>query len=275
MGTELDRRGVPTPLPAWSADANERAPDVVGAIHRDYVLAGATRHTTNTFRTRRRTVGERWRDLTARAVAIARAAVPRGHVVLGSIAPLEDCYRPDLSPADLDPFETRREHEDMARALVDAGVDALLCETFPHLTEARLALAAALSTGKPAWLALTPGPEGTLLTPRRVAACARDAMRDGAAAVLVNCVAAERALPYVEALAEVGAASGVPIGVYANAGHVDDRVGWRALDEEPERAAERYVALARRWVDAGARIVGGCCGTGVAHIQALSRAFGF
>ena len=54
LGTELMRRGVPTPLPGWSAHALETEPTVVEAIHRDYARAGATIHTTNTFRTRRR-----------------------------------------------------------------------------------------------------------------------------------------------------------------------------------------------------------------------------
>ena len=100
VGTELNARGVRTELPLWSAAANETHPEVVSAIHRDYAGAGATVHTTNTFRTRRRLMPGRWRELTTRAVELARGAVPRSHRVAGSIAPLEDCYRPDLSPPD-------------------------------------------------------------------------------------------------------------------------------------------------------------------------------
>ncbi len=274
MGTELDRRGVPTPLPLWSAGANASAPEVVRAIHRDYADAGATLHTTNTFRTRRRTVGARWRELATRAVSLAREAVPQGHLVLGSLAPLEDCYRPDLSPVDSDLAGTTAEHRELADALAQAGVDVLLCETFPHPREALLAVDQAVLTGRPTWLALTPGPIADLLTPGALAACAEEAARRGAQAVLVNCVASERALPYVAALAEVGARHRVPIGVYANAGHVDDAVGWRALDEDPERAAERYLVAARAWVDAGASLVGSCCGTGVPHVRALVGGIG-
>src|SRR5579883_1481352 len=95
LGTELARRGVATPAPAWSAHALDVAPEVVAAIHRDYVAAGATVHTTNTFRTKRRSVGDRWEELLKRAVRIARESVGELRVA-GSIAPLEDCYRPDL-----------------------------------------------------------------------------------------------------------------------------------------------------------------------------------
>ncbi len=271
LGTELDRRGVATPLPLWSAGANEHAADVVRAIHRDYASAGATLHTTNTFRTKARNVGERWRELASRAVRLARESVPHDHLVLGSIAPLEDCYRPDLSPADRDAIATRREHDALARHLAASGVDVLLVETFPHVGEALIAVDAALSTGVPTWIAMTPGPEGALLSPTRIAEAAAEAARRGAQAVFVNCVASERAQPFVDALAEVSARTGVPFGVYANAGHVDDAVGWRALDEDPSRAADRYAETARRWIASGASIVGSCCGTGVPHIEALAR----
>ena len=71
-GTELQRRGVDTGLPLWSARALIEAPEVLTAIHADYVAAGADIITTNTFRTHRRTLtragmGERTRELIARS----------------------------------------------------------------------------------------------------------------------------------------------------------------------------------------------------------------
>ncbi|MCX7808377.1 MAG: homocysteine S-methyltransferase family protein [Deltaproteobacteria bacterium] len=272
MGTELARRGVPTPLPAWSALANGDAPHVVAAIHRDYAEAGATIHTANTFRTKARQVGDRWRELSAQAIAIARGVLPQGHVVVASIAPLEDCYSPWLSPAEDDPLACKAEHAEFASWLAAQGVDCLLVETMPHPLEALLALEAAVSTGLPSWLALTPGPDGSLLSPVELAQCAEEGVRRGAQAIFVNCVAFDRALPYVEALSEVGARHNVPIGVYANAGHPDQSVGWQALDTDPELAATLYLQHATEWISAGASIVGGCCGTGVPHIRKLSQA---
>lgn len=262
IGTELDRRGVPTPLPWWSAGAIDDAPETLAAIHRDYALAGATVHTANPFRTKRRTVGDDWERLARRAVELARGAVPSGHRVAGSIAPLEDCYRPDLSPED-----PRPEHRELARALANARVDLLLCETFPHVGEALIAVEEAVATGVPTWLALTAGPDADLLTPRAMRDAAREAVQRGAAAVLVNCVPADRALELLEPLCELG----VPCGVYANAGRPDQRMGWRATDEEPREAAARYAAHARRWIDAGATLIGTCCGTGPAHVEALAQ----
>ncbi len=157
-GTELTRRGVDTTLPLWSAGALIHAPDVVRAIHADYVRAGAQIVTANTFRAHRRSLakgglGDRARELTHLAVRLVRDAIrqagpPTGqHVfVAGSIAPLEDCYSPHLVPPDA---ELAAEHAEMARCLAEAGVDVLLVETMNTIREARLAAEAARATGLP------------------------------------------------------------------------------------------------------------------------------
>lgn len=260
MGTELEARGVPIPSPVWSAYALEHAPEVVSAIHADYLRAGARVHTVNTFRTKARTYPETWATLARRAVDLARAAVPGG-LLAGCVAPLEDCYSPWMSPPDPGP-----EHRALAEVLAGAGCDLLLCETFPHVGEALAAVEACVATGRETWVAFTAGPEADLLDPDAMAAGAREAVALGAAAVLVNCVPASRTLAFLDAIASCG----VPFGAYANAGHPGEGLGWeRPLDDAPER----YADLAERWVEAGATLIGSCCGTGPAHIQALSRRF--
>ncbi len=261
MGTELEARGVPIPTPVWSAYALEHAPEVVAAIHRDYAAAGARVHTTDTFRTKRRTYPDRWEALARLAVRLARESVPAGQLVAGCVAPLEDCYSPWLSPPDPGP-----EHAELARVLADAGCDLLLCETFPHAGEALAALDACLETGRETWVAFTAGPEADLLSPEAMGRAAREAAARGAAAVLVNCVPAARTRPFLEAIS----AAGVPFGAYANAGHPAEGMGWTG---EAEAAAERYAALAEGWVAAGATLIGSCCGTGPAHTAALARRF--
>jgi S-methylmethionine-dependent homocysteine/selenocysteine methylase len=260
LGSQLSQRGVATDSPLWSAAAIDQAPDTIAAIHRDYVAAGASVHTTNTFRTQCRAVGDQWQRLTRKAVQLARENAG-GHRVAGSIAPLRDCYRPDLSPKN-----PRPEHHAMATLLADAGCDLLLCETFPHLGEAVVATEEAARTGVETWVALTAGPEADLLSPEQVAEGAKRAVDAGAAAVLVNCVPAAETLRFVLALEN--AKLRVPIGAYANAGSLDDQIGW---DAPPDTGAQTYLQLVRRWVDAGATIVGGCCGTGPPHIEAIAR----
>jgi S-methylmethionine-dependent homocysteine/selenocysteine methylase len=261
MGTELARRGVPTQMPAWSAHALAAAPETVAAIHRDYVAAGATVHTANTFRTKRRTLGARWEELARRAVRIARASVPPGQRVAGSIAPLEDCYRPDLSPG----VDSRDEHRELARVLADEGVDLLLCETFPSAIEARVAVEEAVRTGIETWVALTAGPDASLMTPKQMRDAARTCREIGAHALLVSCTPASQTLAFVERIAEVGA----PFGAYSNAGRPDEGVGWGG---DPNAGAHAYATFAMSWVGAGATVLGGCCGTGPEHVAQLARA---
>src|SRR5260221_3956648 len=131
-GTELNRRGVNTDLPLWSANALLTAPEVLGQIHADYIRAGAEMVTANTFRAHRRSLagggpayGERAAELVRQAVALARAAAApaaagREVFVAGSQAPLEDCYSPQLVPPQA---ECEREHAEMAQHLAAAGAD--------------------------------------------------------------------------------------------------------------------------------------------------------
>lgn len=263
VGTELARRGVPTPLPLWTAAAIEDAPKVLGAIHADYAAAGATVHTANTFRTdpyslRADPDPDRWRRLTDAAVAITRSAIGAGRVA-GSMAPLEDCYRPDLSPSASVATEA---HGRMAFGLRDSGVDLVLCETFPHSGEALIAAAAALETGLPVWLSLTVGPLGDLLADDLVESTLREAVSRGVEAVLVNCARPERISQLLPRLVDLG----VPFGAYGNVGEPDPDVGWRSAGDSGPGS---YAAQVQRWVELGATLIGGCCGTTPAHIRAI------
>ena len=266
MGSLLAARGVPTPPPLWSAAALSTAETEVARVHADYAARGATVHTAATFRTKERQAGPAWEALTRKAVRLARDSVPPDHRVAGSLSPLEDCYRPDLSPRD-----PRPEHRQMARALADAGVDILLCETFPHVGEALIAVEEAVRTGLCTWVSFTAGPHGELLTPEEIAAGAREAVNRGASAVMVNCTAAAQTRRYVEALREVASLAKVPFGAYANAGDPEEAFNRGA--EDPA-AALAYLGFALQWADVGATILGSCCGTGPLHIEALAKALG-
>ena len=263
IGTELSSRGLTLEPPDWSARAIGQAPGLLAQIHAEYGRAGATLHTANTFRTQPQAMGAGWTSALEAAVRIARDAVPTGCLVLGSMAPIEDCYRPDLSPG----ASARRQHGEIASALATAGCDVLLCETFANGEEAMVAAEEAVATGLPAWLSLTAGPFGDLLTPAELAQIGKDALSTGVERILVNCVAATQIGPYVEAISALDA----PIGVYANAGREDEALGWGAMSP---RAAQAFAALGERWKDAGASVIGGCCGTGPLHIQALADRFG-
>jgi S-methylmethionine-dependent homocysteine/selenocysteine methylase len=258
IGTMLEQRGVPTPAPLWSAAALRTHPEEIARLHRAYADAGATVHTAATFRTSPYVAGDDAAALTALAVQLARGSVPATHAVAGSLAPLEDCWRPERSPPD-----AGRWHRRTAALLADAGVDLILVETFANVDEAVAATQAASETGLPVWTALTPGPEGRLLLPERVGASAARVREAGAEVVLLNCLPAARAERWAKPLA----AHGGRWGVYANAGPRADGM-WHG---DPG-AAVRYAAFSEQWRTLGACVIGGCCFTGPDHIRAICQA---
>jgi S-methylmethionine-dependent homocysteine/selenocysteine methylase len=192
----------------------------------------------------------------------AREAASGRARVAGSMAPLEDCYRPDLRPP---PAQAAREHLEHARALAEAGCDLLLVETVAAADEGLAAVAAAAATGLPVWVAAMATPRGTLLDGGHLGEFFRRAVAAGASATLINCTPPDG----IDLTLPAAAASGVPFGAYAHLGEVDAAVPWgRAPDLSPDEYARR----ALRWIDRGATIVGGCCGTGPEHIRALAQA---
>jgi S-methylmethionine-dependent homocysteine/selenocysteine methylase len=282
MGTELERRGVATPLPLWSAQALLDAPDTIRAIHEEYVGAGAEVITACTFRTTPRALAKaRMRDeadrLTALAISLAREARDRAGAgrdgggagrevwIAGSMAPLEDCYRPGLAPGER---AAAAEHADQAGRLARSGAEVFLIETMNTIAEARAAIRGAKATGLPVLASFICQSEAEILGGEPLGEAARMAASEGADAVLVNCVPVEMAAGCLDTLAR--AIPATARGCYPNAGAPDlGAERWKFdLALTPERLAE----AAQGWLSRGAQVVGGCCGTGPAHIAALRSA---
>lgn len=268
-GTELERRGVACDLPLWSARALTGAPEVLTAIHRDYVGAGVDALTANTFRTHARSLAaagmaDRARAWVELAVACARGAAAgaeREIFVLGSVAPLEDCYRPDLVPS---LPELEHEHRAHADHLAGAGVDAILVETMNTAREARVAAQAARACGLPMIVSFVCDADARLLSGEPLDEALDAVAPFDPVAVGVNCLPA-RAVP---ACLEVLAAADLPFAVYANLGAPGDADDARSDDCTPEE----FAAAALEWLARGARLVGGCCGTRPDHLRAVRRA---
>jgi len=267
-GTELHRRGVDTSLPLWSARALLTAPDVLRAVHRDYLEAGAEVITANTFRTHERSLAAggqpgQGAELTLEAVEIAREVAGDRAYVAGSLAPLEDCYRPDLVP---DRLALLVEHDSMARNLARSGADLILVETHNTVREAVAAARAAATTALPVLVSFVVGRDAQLLSGESVAEAVQAVLPFEPTGLLVNCGPAPDLLPALLQIRE--AAPGIPFGAYGNVGYADDRVGWVSTDAVDPQA---YADHAESWMDAGATIVGSCCGTGPDHVRALRR----
>lgn len=174
--------------------------------------------------------------------------------IAGSLAPLEDCYRPDRVPSEA---EISSEHSEMAAALAAAGVDLILVETMNTVREAVAAARAAATTGLPAVVSCVTDGAGRLLSGERIEelAGALLALPVPPDALGFNCVAARELGGDLARLA--AAAPGVPLTAYGNT--VGDPV-----------APEDYAALAASWARFGARLIGGCCGTTAAHTRAVA-----
>ena len=269
LGTEIERHGGDASLPLWSARALMDDPPLVGRIHREYASAGAELLVANTFRTQARSLAhggcaERASELTSLAVRLAREALgsePAGRWVAGSAPTLEDCYRPDLVPDD----ETlRREHGAHVENLLAAGADCIWIETINTVREAAAAARAARAAGAEAVVSFVCGVDGQLLSGEPLEQAVAAIAPGDPLAVGVNCLPARA----VEACLPTLVGSGLPFLVYANLGEPTEEGGFsRSGAFSPEAFAEQ----AGRWLSAGARAVGGCCGTTPAHIAAVAH----
>lgn len=270
-GTELNRRGVDTGLPLWSANAlmNDRDAGILKQIHVDYLEAGADIITTNTFRTHERALApsggaRRGQELTRRAVDIAREAIhaaasvsPR--FIAGSISTLEDCYEPGLVPPD---DQLWKEHGERVDHLLQSGVDFFLVETINTIREAAVIATLAMRTGLPVAVSFVCNRHGKLLSGERLVEAAEALLPLGVCAIGVNCGPTP---DLARQLAELESVCGkdIPLIAYGNIGYADEKVGWVNTDSE---APEVYSEHAIHW---NAGIIGGCCGTTPEHIRVL------
>jgi S-methylmethionine-dependent homocysteine/selenocysteine methylase len=270
---ELLQRGVAPALRGWGVGALLDAPDEVRRLHRDYASAGAEALTTLTFRVspyalRRLGLGGRGPELAARAVSLAREGAQeagREVLVFASQTTLEDCYRPELAPSDA---VLEGEHASTARLLAASGADALLLETMNTVREARIAAAQAASTGLPVVVSFACREGGRLLSGEDAGEAAAAVTRPRVAAVGVNCTALRQLMP---ALVRIAQATSLPLVAYANnAWWAEDSPWLEAREVEPSH----YARCALAWRAAGARLVGGCCGTSPAYIAAVSDLLG-
>ncbi|MBP7146847.1 MAG: homocysteine S-methyltransferase family protein [Acidobacteria bacterium] len=266
MGTMLIARGLePGTAPeSW----NLSRPAVLEEIARAYREAGADIVTANTFggsplRLAMYGLAEHTAEINAAAVAAARRGAP-GALVAADVGPTGHLLEPygDAKPADV-----LGGYERQVGALASAGIDLLLLETFTDLAEALLALRAAHAAAPGVPVAVTLTFERTrrgyfTIMGTSVPAAAAQLERAGADAVGSNCGNGIDVM--VEIAREFRGASALPLVFQPNAG-LPQGTGPAAHPETPESMAARVPDL----LEAGAIIVGGCCGTTPAHIRAF------
>ncbi|PRQ08620.1 homocysteine S-methyltransferase [Enhygromyxa salina] len=282
LATELERDGATLDDPLWSAKMLIEQPARVRAVHRRYVEAGADLITTASYQATIPGLLARGLDedsahaLLRDSVVIARAAASPSTLVAASIgsfgAFLADGseYRGDYG---LDRAALVAFHSPRVAVLSAAGPDLLAFETIPSALEAA-AIAELLnaSSGPCAWVSfsLRPGSDVAVSdgTPLREAV-APLLGHPRIAAIGVNCVDPREVLPAIDALVtlEASAGSGEVIFAYPNSGERWVEHAWTG----PQTELEQFTELAGRWLDAGARMIGGCCRTGPGHVRALAQ----
>ena len=196
----------------------------------------------------------------------AAATERRTCLVAGGIAPLEDCYRPDLVP---DGATCLREHRRQTSLLATLGVDLIFIETMNSHREAEAALLAVRDLGLPALLSLCPKLPSHLLSGEALAETVPrlvDAGRGSLRGLLLNCAPPDVLQRIFEPF--VSLAPVLPHGLYAHLGEPDDVSGWRLTEgHDPDG----YASWMEIRIQEGARLVGGCCGTTPGHIASLAR----
>ncbi len=262
MGTMLQEAGLKAgELPEL---LNFSHPETVTAIHRAYVEAGADVISANTFGANAHKLGDAAsvEDVFAAAIACARKSGAR--YVAADIGPIGALLKP-LGTMDFD--EAYDLFAQQARAAQAAGADLFVVETMTDLLEAKAAVLACLEcTELPVVATMTFGEDGCTFLGTSPEICAMTLSALGVQAVGINCSLGPDALAPL--LARMAPFARVPLMVQANAGLPRIEDGRTLYDID----AEAYAHAAEALLDAGATVVGGCCGTSpdyIARIRAL------
>lgn len=288
MSRELLRLGAELKQPEWSALALMNSPEIVRQVHAEFIAAGADVVTTNSYALVPFHIGEeRFRKdgpaLIALAGQLAREAADgacRKVVVAGSLPPIFGSYEPE----NFDPSTVQNYLKVLVENL-SPHVDVWLGETLSLIAEGEAVRKAIQAQPKPFWISFTladdagqiAGGEPKLRSGETVRAAAEWAAGSGAQALLFNCAKPEVMKKAVETAAAVFAEKGsaLKIGVYANAfeSDTDDKAANEGLhDTRGDLTGDVYSRFACDWADAGATMIGGCCGIGAEHIHRVAGA---
>jgi 5-methyltetrahydrofolate--homocysteine methyltransferase len=274
MGTQLLARGITSGECGMLWNLN-RSGDV-GSVHLAYRNAGCDLITTNSFggsrfALERHGLAHRVAELNRAAARVARAAVGENGWVLGDVGPFGDFLEPvgDVSADDL-----RAAFRDQIAALIDGGADAILVETMSDPAEAIVGVEAAQLCDAKIPVIVTYAFQKTAPCEFRtmmgtgVPEAVERAISAGAKIVGTNCGTGLSLDDYAELAKQlVAAADATPVIVQPNGGSPRTEHGKTIYDAKPEQMA----AVTRKFLDAGVRIVGGCCGTTPDHLAAMSR----
>src|SRR5215470_9626871 len=269
MGTLLYSKGVF--INRSYDELNITQPELVRGIHHEYLQAGAEIIETNTFgansfRLGRHSLADKVRDINHAGARLAREAAKSFDVwVAGSVGPLGTRIEP-LGKTSF--HEARAAFREQIEALAEGGVDLLILETFGYLEEIHQAILAAreVAPSLPVVAQVTIDEDGNCLDGSDPETFAPKLAEWGADVIGCNCSVGPVAM--LDAIERVRAATSLPLAAQPNAGIPRSVEGRNIYLCSPEYMA----SYARKFVAAGVRVVGGCCGTTPDHIRTMKSA---
>ena len=266
-GTELAKRGI-----MGKADANLTCPDVILDVQRQYVNCGCDAITANTFMFNRvyiesHNVEVPIREMNIAGVEIARKAIGNNKYVLGDLSSTGQLLEPYGTFKESQFYESFKEQ---AEILAEAGVDGFIIETMFDLREAICALKACKENTKlPVIVTMTYKTEqqgGRTMMGDSAQQCAQSLTDNGADAIGANCGSLSPSQTAI-VISELRKATSLPLVAQPNAGTPKLEGEQTIFDMPPEL----FVKGIQECIDAGATLVGGCCGTAPEHIRAVGK----
>jgi len=267
MGTMLYSKGIS--LNRCYDELNLTMPQLVKEVHLAYLKAGAEVIETNTFganryRLEKFNLGKKVREINLAGARLAREVAGADLYVAGAVGPLGIRLEPLGSTSREEALAAFR---DQVAALVEGGVDLIIVETMMDLNEAHQALRAAREVGQvPVVVQMTVQDDGSTPTGALPEDFARALDAWGADLIGVNCSVGPAAVH--EALERIAAVTEKKLSAQPNAGIPRTVEGRNLYLCSPEYMA----SYATRFIQTGARLVGGCCGTTPEHIKAIKAA---
>ena len=270
MGSEFIRRGIKLPNHIWSANVNIEAEEIIYQVHKDYVKTGVSYLTTNTFRSTKRSyikTGLNANDATLLAknslINAANIAKKAGNdcKILGSIAPLEDCYKPEDFPGKDIAF---KEFSEIGEWFSKTNIDIFLLETMNSIIETETCISAIKKHNIPIWVSLILKDSKTLLSGESLLEAINMLKKHNIQTMLINCTPLHITM---ESLDTISDNWNKRWGIYPNLGIGDPSP---TGDIKTIHSNDNFIKLIYKAIEKGATLIGGCCGSTPQHISFLN-----
>ena len=276
LGTQLIKKGLALPEHIWSAEANIKNPEIIKNLYSHYINSGADYITTNTFRTTNRAYSKiikNQNDQTInykeqakisfnKAIEIAKSIATKNIEIIGSLAPLEDCYDPNLFPNREIAYN---EYTELGCWFSDVEVNILMLETMNSIIETEIAIHALKIFEIPIWVSFVLKDNQHLLSGEKLVDALKVLTKYKIDAVLLNCNSIERTNIAMKILADKWTGKW---GIYPNLGTGEPSINGVITNYS---SMQKFIDIIGKAANMGASILGGCCGSSHMHIKEIYK----